>query len=133
MPPQLKWKKILLEGDVAVLSDAAPVDVDFLATSAGTGATASRYDHKHDVPEALVGDLVAVNGGAAAIGSTNKFVRADHKHALGPLVANLNFAEYEADALALDNLAAVDAVTTAKLGRIYFDTSADRHPYIYIG
>jgi hypothetical protein len=129
----LKWKKVLLEGDVAVLSDTAPVDVDFSAASAGAGATASRYDHKHDVPEALVGDLAAVDGGAAAIGSANKFVRADHKHALGPLVADLNFAEYEADALALQNIQATDGVTTAKLGRIYFDMSSDRHPYVYVG
>jgi len=133
MPPELKWKKILLDGDVAVLSDTAPVDVDFAAAAVGVGTTASRYDHKHDVPEALVGDLAAVDGGAAAIGTANKFVRADHKHALGPLVANLDFAEYEADALALDNLEAADAVTTAKLGRIYFDKSADRHPYVYVG
>jgi hypothetical protein len=133
MPPELKWKKILLEGDVAVLSDTAPTDVDFSAASAGVGTTASRYDHKHDVPEASVGDLAAVDGGAAAIGSANKFVRADHKHALGPLVADLNFAEYEADALALQNLQATDGIVTAKLGRIYFDKSSDRHPYVYVG
>ena len=133
MPPELKWKKVLLEGDVAVLSDTAPVDVDFAAASVGVGTTASRYDHKHDVPEALVGDLAAVDGGAAAIGSANKFVRADHKHGLGPLVADLNFSEYEADALALQNISATDALVTAKLGRIYFDTSADRHPFVYVG
>lgn len=133
MPPALKWKKILLEGDVAVLSDTAPVNVDFLAASAGVGTTASRDDHKHDVPEALVGDLAAVDGGAAAIGTANKFVRADHKHVLGPLVAHLNFSEYEAAAMALQNLEAADAVTTAKLGRIYFDESADRHPFVYVG
>jgi len=133
MPPELKWKKILLEGDVAVLSDTSPVDVDFLAASAGTGTTASRYDHKHDVPEALAGDLVTVDGGAAAIGALNRFVRADHKHPLGPLVAHLDFAERESRAMALHNMSAVDAVVTAKLGRIYFDTSADRHPFVYVG
>ena len=133
MPPELKWKKVLLEGDVAVLSDTAPVDVDFAAASVGAGTTASRYDHKHDVPEALVGDLAAVDGGAVAIGTANKFVRADHKHALGPLVADLNFSEYEADALALQNLSAIDATVTAKLGRIYFDTSTNRHPFVYVG
>lgn len=85
------------------------------------------------MPEAVVGDLAAVNGGAAAIGTANKFVRADHRHALGPLVADLPFAEYEADAMALDNLSAAQAVVTTKLGRIYFDNSADRHPFIYVG
>ena len=129
----LKWKKVLLDGDVAVLSDTAPVDVDFSAASAGVGTTASRYDHKHDVPEALVGDLVTVDGGAAAVGTANKFVRADHKHPLGPLVADLNFQEHEASALALQNTSAAGAVTTSKLGRIYFDTTSDRHPYVYTG
>ncbi len=130
--PSPGWKKLLLEGDAAVLSDSAPVDVDFAAASAGVGTTASRYDHKHSVPEALVSDLAAVDGGAAAIGSANRFVRADHKHALGPLVADLNFNEHEADAMALQNLTAADAVVTTKLGRVYFDP-LDRHPYIYVG
>lgn len=127
----MPWKQFLLEGDAAVLSDTAPVNVDFSVAAAGSATDASRQDHKHDVPEALVGDLVTVDGGAAAIGTANKFVRADHKHPLGPLVADINFAEYEADALALQNLEAADAITTAKLGRIYFDKSADRHPYVY--
>src|SRR4030042_1662054 len=86
----MTWKKVMLEGDVPVLSDTAPVNTDFSAASAGVAADASRQDHKHDVPEALVGDLAAVDGGAAAAGTANKFVKADHKHALGPLQANLN-------------------------------------------
>lgn len=132
--PSPGWKKILLHGDVAELSDVAPVDVDFLAASAGTATEASRQDHKHDVPEADPGDLAAVDGSAAAIGSANKFVRADHIHALGPLVADLDFSEQEADGMSLENMTAVDDVTTTKMGRIYFDTTpADRHPYIYTG
>jgi hypothetical protein len=123
------FKKILLEGDAAVLSDTAPVDVDFNAASAGTATEASRQDHKHDVPEASVGDLAAVDGGAAAIGSANKFVRADHKHALGPLVANLDFAKKQATAMALDVQAT--APGTPVTGQIYFN-SADSHPYVYV-
>ena len=68
----MTWKQILLEGDAAVLSDTAPSDVDFSAASAGVATSASRQDHKHDVPEALVGDLVAVDGGAGSVGTANK-------------------------------------------------------------
>ena len=128
------WKKVLLEGDVAVLSDTSPVDVDFLAASAGVGTTASRYDHKHDVPEALVGDLAAVNGGAAAIGTANRFVRADHRHALGPLVADLDFDYREADDFSLEVRADLTAPPTGaaiKEGRLGF-YSFDDHPYIYV-
>jgi len=130
----LKWKKVLLDGDAAVLTSNAPANVDFSAAAVGVGTTAARDDHKHSVPEALVGDLVTVDGGAAAVGTANKFVRADHKHPLGPLVADLNFQEHEAPALALQNTSAAGAITTTKLGRIYFDTTAaDRHPYVYTG
>jgi hypothetical protein len=122
------WKKVLLEGDAAELSDVAPEDVDFGAAAAGVAATASRQDHKHDVPEAEVGDLAAVDGGAAAIGTADKFVRADHKHALGPLVADLEFAKHEASQMAVQNAAEAPADPVA--GQIYFNTG-DNHPYIY--
>jgi len=125
----MAWKRILLEGDAAVLSDTAPVDVDFLAADKGVATEASRQDHKHDVPEALVGDLVAVDGGAAAVGTANKFVRADHKHALGPLVADLDFAKNNAIGMALDVQAA--APSTPVDGQIYFNTTDD-HPYVYV-
>lgn len=78
----MSWKKILLEGDAAVLSDVAPVDVDFLTAAAGTATTASRQDHKHNVPAALVGDIVAPSFAGAGVGTANKFVRADHIHGL---------------------------------------------------
>jgi len=132
--PSPGWKRILLEGDVAVLSDTAPVDVDFSAASVGVGTTASRYDHKHDVPEALVGDLAAVDGDPAAIGTANKFVRADHKHALGPLAADLDFNYKEADNLSLeakDDLTAAPTGAAIKEGRVGFYTYDD-HPYVYV-
>jgi hypothetical protein len=125
----VSWKKILLEGDAAVLSNTAPVDVDFNAASAGTATEAARQDHKHDVPEASVGDLAAVDGGAAAVGTANKFVRADHKHALGPLVANLDFAKHNATAMALDVQST--APSSPVDGQIYFNTTDD-HPYVYV-
>ncbi len=122
----MAYKKVLLEGDSAVLSDVAPFDVDFGPASAGVAATASRQDHKHDVPEALVGDLASVDGGAAAVGVANKFVRADHKHPLGTLVANMDFGGFQAINLLLEKLA---ANPTEAAARIYFNT-VDLHPYI---
>ena len=122
------WKKVLLEGDAAELSDTDPVDVDFAVAAEGTATKASRQDHKHDVPEAAAEDLVAVDGGAAAVGTANKFVRADHKHALGPLVDDLDFAKSQALQMALH--AAAEAPGTPVAGQIYFNT-ADGHPYIY--
>jgi len=125
----MSFKKILIEGDAAVLSDTAPIDVDFSAAAAGSATDASRQDHKHAVPEALVGDLTAVDGGAAAVGTANKFVRADHKHALGPLQANLDFNQKQATSLALDVQAS--APGTPVDGQVYFN-SADKHPYVYV-
>ena len=129
----MPWKKILLEGDAAVLSDTAPVDTDFAAAAAGVAAAASRQDHKHDVPEALVGDLAAVDGGAAAVGTANKFVRADHKHALGPLAADLDFDQNEAKSLVLEAVDTPPDNGAEVEGQVYFDTGVgDKHPYIWI-
>jgi len=129
----LPWKKLAFIEDVAVLSDIAPVDVDFLAAAAGTGTEASRYDHKHSVPEATLADLAAVDGGAAATGTVNRFVRADHKHALGPLVATLDFAAQEAKDLSLYTVPDLPEYqpTTWKEGAIAFYTYDD-HPYVYV-
>ena len=129
----MPWKKVMLEGDVAVLSDTAPVDVDFSAASAGTALDASRQDHKHDVPEALDGDLAAVDGGAAAVGTANKFVRADHKHALGPLVDNLDFNQKQGVGQVMHVAASAPNLGTEVEGQIYYNsTIGDKHPYIWV-
>jgi hypothetical protein len=127
----------LLQGDAAVLETSLPpVNVDFSAAGVGAGSTASRYDHKHSVPVGLVGDVTTIDGTGATVGSVNRFLRADHRHAgPGPLVPgfNLNFSENEATSLCLENLSATYGTVTKRLGRIYFDQSGDRHPYIYTG
>lgn len=128
--PSPGWKKILLEGDVAVLSDTAPADVDHAAASAGTAGDASRQDHKHDVDEGVVGTLVAIDGGATSLGTDDALPHLDHRHALGPLVADLDFSEQEADALSLEARADLPGVVTTKAGRIGFYTF-DNHPYVY--
>ncbi len=129
----MTWKKVMLEGDVAVLSDTASVDVDFSAASAGVALGASRQDHKHDVAEALVGDLAAVDGGAAAVGTANKFVRADHKHALGPLQTNLNCNQKQLTGQVMHAVAAAPNSGTEVEGQIYYNsTGGDKHPYIWV-
>ena len=129
----MTWKKVMLEGDVAVLSDTAPVDVDFSAASAGVALGASRQDHKHDVAEALVGDLAAVDGGAAAVGTANKFVRADHKHALGPLQANLNCNQKELVGQVMHVVSIAPNPGAEVEGQIYYNpTGGDKHPYVWI-
>ena len=129
----MTWKKVMLEGDVPILSDTVPADTDFGAASAGVATAASRQDHKHDVPESLVGDLVPVDGGAAAVGTANKFVRADHKHALGPLQANLNCNQKELAGQVMHVAASAPNSGAEVEGQIYYNsTGGDKHPYVWV-
>lgn len=125
----MSWKKILLEGDAAVLSDVAPVDVDHAAASAGTATTAARQDHKHDLNEGVVGTIKAVDGSSAALGTDNAVPHLDHVHPLGPLVANLNFNKKQATSMVLDVQASAPASPVD--GQIYYN-STDDHPYVYV-
>ena len=122
------FKKILLEGDAAVLSDTAPVDTDFAIASAGTASDAARRDHKHDLNEGVVGTIKPTDGTAAALGTNDAVPHLDHIHPLGPLVANLDFAKKEATSLALDNQASDPSTPVS--GQIYYKTG-DGHPYIF--
>jgi RNA-binding protein YlmH len=129
----MTWKKVMLEGDVAVLSDNAPENVDFNVASAGVAVDASRRDHKHDVPEAVVGDLAAVDGQVASIGTANKFVRADHRHALGPLQSNLDCNQKQLVGQVMHVAAAAPNSGAEVEGQIYYNsTGGDKHPYIWV-
>jgi len=125
----MSWKKVLLEGDAAVLSDTAPVNVDFNAASAGVATQASRQDHKHDITEGVVGDVKPVDGTSPSVGIVNGVARIDHIHGLGPLVANLNFNKKQATGMALDVQATPPS--TPVDGQIYFN-GTDDHPYVYV-
>lgn len=125
----MAWKKILLEGDAAVLSDVAPVDVDHAVAAAGTATEASRQDHKHDLNEGIVGTIAAVDGSAAALGTDNAVPHLDHVHPLGPLVADLDFAQNSAVAIVIDPQAS--APGTPVDGQMYYNTTDD-HPYVYV-
>jgi hypothetical protein len=124
----MPWKKFLLEGDAAELTDTAPADTSHSAAQVGTSEEAARADHKHSLDAAGVGDLAALDGAAAA-GSSDKVARADHKHALGPLAENLDFNKNQALQLVL-HIAAEEPGSPAP-GQVYFD-SGDERPFVFI-
>lgn len=129
----MAWKKILLEGDAAVLSDTAPVDVTFAVAAAGAASDASRRDHKHDIDEGLVGDMVIVDGQAASLGVDDAASHVDHRHALGPLAASLDYNQQQAVSLVLEAVATPPDAAAEVEGQIYYDTTAgDKHPYIWV-
>ena len=51
----MAWKKILLEGDAAVLSDVDPLDVKSQTAAEGTATEAARQDHLHNLDLSLSG------------------------------------------------------------------------------
>ena len=120
------WKKILLEGDAATLSDSTPQPIGTTA-SAGTATDASRSDHVHTIGDGAINsstmfasgvvDNNALADGAVTVSKIN-------------IDANLSFNENEAVEMALENLSSEP--TTSKVGRIYFNTT-DNHPYVYTG
>lgn len=124
----MAWKQILFEGDAAALSDVAPVDADFAAADKGVAATASRRDHKHDMPEGAVGNMLPLTGAAAALGTVNAVSHVDHRHMLGPLTVSFDHNQYQAQSLVLHQAAAAPGAPVD--GQIYFDTVLD-HAYIY--
>ncbi len=129
----MPWKRILLEGDAAVLSNVAPVNVDHTAASAGTATEASRQDHKHDLAEGVLADVKPVDGSAAALGTAAGVSHVDHVHALGPLVADLNFAQKQALRLVVHSAATPPDAGAEVEGQIYFDTTVgDKHLYVWV-
>lgn len=119
----MAYKKILLEGDAAILGSYIPLDADFSAAAMGSSSVAARADHKHDVPEPLSTQLGAVNGGAASLGTSNTFVRGDHKHKIGTLVSHMHFGGYQVQNVLLEKLGSNPPAAAA---RIYFSTVSGR-------
>ena len=129
----MAWKKILLEGDAALLSDNAPVNVDHAAASAGSAADAGRRDHKHDLDEGVVGTLKAVDGTAATLGTNNAVPHLDHIHALGPLVANLNANQKQMVGMVVHvALTGPNAASEAEGQVWYNNNTGSQHAYIWV-
>lgn len=108
------WKALAYAADVASLSDSSPVSVG-TAVAAGSGASASRYDHVHDLGADCIdsGDLVADD----VIGSEH----------IEQLSAALDFGGQQATDMVLDNQASNPS--TPVVGKIYYNTG-DSNAYI---
>jgi hypothetical protein len=106
---------LLLVYDVSLDTNGAWVEI-----ARGSGGVATLTS---STPE-------AVDGSAGAVGVAGDAARADHVHALGPLVANLDFDQNEAVSLILENSTGPDAASEAE-GQIYYDTAANR-PKVWV-
>lgn len=62
------------------LASTAPVNVTKAAAAVGTGTTAARADHKHDITTAIAG--ATTPGATAAEGTATSLARSDHAHSL---------------------------------------------------
>lgn len=122
----MPWRRVLLEGDAAELSNTPPQNVIKQTAAQGTATEASRDDHLHDVTVASPG--AAVDGQAAAEGSATSLVRSDHRHALGPLAAAVNCGQQELQRMVFQNLVTASAPDSGSeaVGQAWFDTTVDR-------
>ena len=67
------------------------------------------------------------------MGTANKFVRADHKHGLGPLQANLDCNQKQLTGQVMHVAAAAPNSGAEVEGQIYYNsTVGDKHPYIWV-
>lgn len=146
-----EWKKVLLAGDAAELSDTVPNTIQpDDAASAGVATQASRQDHEH----AIVADVAVSVGTTAAEGTSTSFSRADHVHdlAVGSIDASNLFAASVVDnaAMADDAIGAAEINATATdiafaqviltpaatgtgttEGTVFYN-STDDHMYVYV-
>lgn len=139
-----EWKKILLTGDAASLSDTTALGVSTAAT-AGTAADASRSDHVHDIDAGAIDasnlfaagvvDATALGGSAVTTVKINADAVTEPKIAddavgsehIETLSAALDFGGNEADNMLADKTGTAAAAATAKL--VY--NTADSHLYVY--
>lgn len=124
----MAWKKVLLEGDAATLSDTTSDSVG-TTPSAGTGEAAARFDHIHDI-------------GAGAIDNSNLFAGGVvDETAIGTnAVTRDKMADDSVGGAEISNTATDIELSQVKLtpkatgesgeGAIFYD-SDDDHLYIY--
>lgn len=127
----MAWKKLAFIEDVASLTDTAPIDITFGTAAVGTATTAMRQDAKPCIDEGAVGSIEAIDGGAASLGTAHAVPHIDHRHGLGPLVANLDFDGHEADDFKLETQA-TEPTTGTVAGRLYYNSSPGTvHPFVW--
>jgi len=137
-----QWKKILLEGDAAVLTTVAPKNVLKQTAAAGTATTAARWDHAHDVTLGV--PIPVIGQQSAAEGTATKMPRADHVHAAygsfspkshilslhGTAIGPLWIGKQQLNQAALHRTGT--APTTPGTGQIYYNSSpGTRAPFVY--
>lgn len=129
----MAWKQIAFIDEVAALTTNAPADADFAVAAVGVGTAAAKDDHKHDLNEGIAATLAPVDGTAEALGTNDAVPHLDHIHALGPLVANLDFNQQQAVSLVLEAVATAPDAAAEVEGQIYFDTTVgDKHAYVWV-
>lgn len=128
----MAWKKLAFLDEVSTLTDTAPVNADFAAAAVGTATTAMRADAKPDIDEGAVGSIEAIDGGAASLGTAIAVSHIDHRHGMGPLVANLDFDGFEADDFKLETQTTEPTAGTV-VGRLYYNSSPGTvHPFVWV-
>ena len=151
----MSWKKFLVDGDAAVLSDTVPNTIEpDDAASAGVATGASRQDHEHAIVTAVpTGDVA--ESATAAEGTATSFVRSDHVHAapatwaptaheashknggsdeillneFGEPTASVEFSQQQLLKMVFEQLATAPGTPTQ--GQVYYDT-VDDHVYVYV-
>ena len=105
--PSTAWSEFATGGSGSIiLTSTAPVDVTKAAAAVGTGTTAARHDHKHDVSTAVTGAILI--GDAAAEGTATSLARSDHKHSLASPAAPADVTKAAASAGAATGPARAD-------------------------
>lgn len=119
---------ITVDADTVSVTFAAttPSNVTKAAAAAGTGVTAARIDHKHDVSTAAAGTAVA--GASASEGTSTSLARADHAHAFPAATAPVNVTKSAASAGSGTSFARDDHkhdITTAAASTITDSTNSE--------
>jgi len=78
----------------------------------------------------LDGTPPAVDGSAGAAGTATTASRSDHRHALGPMVADIDWAGYQALNLVVHR--ATDYPTPVEAKIFYYLDPGDSHLYVYL-
>ena len=119
----MSWKKILLEGDAAVLSDTTPEAITENASgSAGVATEASRRDHVHASPASWTPSSHATShksGGGDEIDLDE----------LGVPTGSVDFNKQEVVNMVIEQQST--APSTPTQGQVYYDTDDD-HIYVYV-
>lgn len=113
-----------MDGDVRMLLLMYDSSVDtngaWQEISRGNGAVASLTSTN---PE-------PVDGTGVAVGAASDAARRDHVHALGPLVADLDFSQQVAKSIRFENLSTGPDGASEVEGQVYYDTDDD-HLYLW--